>query len=64
MCHNTGCTKPATETDHCHDTGAVRGRLCRPCNQALGLFAHEPKLLAGALAYLRAPTATGRRDDP
>ncbi|MCF6746264.1 hypothetical protein E9529_18705 [Blastococcus sp. KM273128] len=59
LCHNPGCTNGATETDHCHDTGAVRGRLCPGCNQGLGLFRHDPELLAGALAYLRASAAAG-----
>ncbi len=38
--------------DHCHDSGKVRGLLCGPCNQGLGLFKHSPSLLAAAINYL------------
>lgn len=38
--------------DHCHDTGKVRGLLCRSCNNAIGAFGHNPDLLFAAIAYL------------
>lgn len=38
--------------DHCHDTGEVRGLLCRGCNTALGLTAEDPKILRGLATYL------------
>jgi hypothetical protein len=39
--------------DHCHDTGLVRGWLCRRCNTALGFFNDDPERLAVALRYLQ-----------
>lgn len=38
--------------DHCHDSGAVRGILCHPCNVALGNFRDDPEVLRAAIGYL------------
>lgn len=38
--------------DHCHTTGKVRKLLCQHCNQAIGLFKDDPKLLLAAASYL------------
>lgn len=38
--------------DHNHDTGAIRGFLCRPCNSALGLIKDNPETLRKLASYL------------
>lgn len=43
--------------DHDHETGEVRGLLCRRCNAALGMLKERADLLASAHEYLLRPTA-------
>jgi hypothetical protein len=38
--------------DHDHETGALRGLLCFPCNQAIGSLREDPFLLRAAADYL------------
>lgn len=38
--------------DHSHQTGKVRGLLCRVCNAALGQFQDDPALLRRAAIYI------------
>ncbi len=40
--------------DHSHETGVIRGLLCRTCNLGIGNFLDLPVLLEAAVAYLRA----------
>lgn len=40
--------------DHCHNSGLVRGILCRSCNVGLGIFKDNKELLAKAIDYLTA----------
>lgn len=38
--------------DHDHKTGKVRGLLCGPCNQGLGLFKENTETMINACKYL------------
>ena len=38
--------------DHCHETGEIRGLLCKNCNMALGVF-NNKELLNKAEEYIR-----------
>jgi hypothetical protein len=39
--------------DHCHDTGDVRGLLCRTCNSGLGFFKDTLEILENAVTYMQ-----------
>jgi hypothetical protein len=45
--------KKILDVDHDHKTGIVRGLLCNQCNQALGLFGDDVRLLEVAINYLK-----------
>jgi len=42
--------------DHDHETGAVRGLLCSPCNSAIGLLGDNISTLQNAINYLSTHT--------
>lgn len=48
--------------DHCHQTGNVRGLLCRHCNTAIGLFDDDPSLLRKAANYLESTKDIDTKD--
>ena len=54
------CKRPPRDiplhVDHDHETGAVRGLLCFPCNNALADFRENRQLLLEAVGYLMAHT--------
>lgn len=39
--------------DHCHETGVVRGLLCKHCNTGIGLFKEDIQILESAIGYLK-----------
>jgi isoleucyl-tRNA synthetase len=45
--------KPPIDVDHCHDTGRVRGLLCRGCNVGLGQLGDCVEGLERGIIYLR-----------
>lgn len=51
-CEICGDDMPQLHLDHDHTTGAIRGWLCRACNQGLGLFRDNPTRLGAAIRYL------------
>lgn len=45
-------TKKNIAVDHCHETGKIRGVLCKLCNTGLGAFADDICLVQRAASYL------------
>lgn len=60
------CKEPPVKrwlsVDHCHNTAAVRGLLCQPCNIAIGWLKHSTALLDAAKDYLRPAAAYAHED--
>lgn len=58
---------PATDVDHNHVTGMVRGVLCGDCNRAIGLLRDDPDRMRRAASYveddiaIQAVKDTGKR---
>lgn len=40
------------DVDHCHDTGTVRGLLCRSCNLTVGYMKNSPEMFLRASRYV------------
>lgn len=54
----TGATRKLS-VDHDHETGKVRGLLCRPCNDMLGHARDSDMFFYRAANYLQRPPAEG-----
>jgi hypothetical protein len=46
--------------DHDHETGEIRGLLCRNCNTAIGMLGDTPEGVERALTYLTSRGVAGR----
>ncbi len=44
--------------DHHHETGAIRGLLCNPCNRGIGYLKDSPTILRLAAEYLDESTSS------
>jgi hypothetical protein len=61
--HNNGlcwcCNKRVSDSvDHDHDTGRVRGALCRQCNIGIGLIGDSCDAVMSAVLYLKSERIT------
>lgn len=52
ICDSSCKSGKRLSVDHNHDTGEVRGLLCRICNTAIGFFGDDIKKLRKAIAYI------------
>jgi hypothetical protein len=59
ICQRATGASRRLSVDHNHGTGEVRGLLCRPCNNTLGLARDDPGFFLRAVGYLANPPARG-----
>ena len=52
ICQDTCKTNQRLSVDHCHDTGKIRGLLCRACNAGIGGLGDNADNVRRALSYL------------
>ena len=52
FCHQDTKVPTRLSVDHSHDTGKVRGLLCRKCNQLIGFADDNTNILLNAMTYL------------
>lgn len=54
ICNREDANGRRLAVDHCHETGKIRGLLCRKCNMGIGLLGDNADLVEKALCYLTA----------
>lgn len=52
ICESKFADTVSVHIDHCHATGKVRGLLCGPCNQAIGLLKEDLNAIRRAARYI------------
>jgi hypothetical protein len=52
ICGKPQCVGTKLDVDHDHETGKIRGLLCRQCNTGIGLLRDSVSLLFRAIKYL------------
>lgn len=57
ICGTIGENKRPLHVDHDHATGAIRGLLCRQCNNGLGNFKDQIAVMESAIGYLKLRSA-------
>ena len=55
ICGVAGDKGKPLHTDHCHETGKVRGLICGACNVGVGFFRNSPDYLRKTAEYLENP---------
>lgn len=53
ICKMPPLEKGVLHIDHCHETGKVRGLLCRSCNMSLGNLKHSLSIIDSSIRYLK-----------
>lgn len=53
ICGEPEAGKYRLSVDHCHETGRIRGLLCRKCNVAIGMLKESVTVLEAAIRYLQ-----------
>jgi hypothetical protein len=59
LCENSCATGYSLAVDHDHNTGKIRGLLCKNCNTALGLLKENVETMTKAIDYIKFHTLTG-----
>lgn len=52
LCEQSCSDGKRLAVDHDHDTGRIRGLLCRRCNTGIGMLRHDVAILERAQEYL------------
>lgn len=56
--------RPASDVDHDHATGVVRGLLCRACNLGIGMFGENIDRIKRVIVYLSTPRPQANPENP